>query len=348
MHTPKVTVLMSVYNGESFLREAIESILNQTYKEFEFLIINDCSTDGSLKIIKSYNDSRINIIENKENIGLTKSLNKGLELAKGEYIARMDADDICLPHRLDIQVSFMDSNKEIGICGSWIQILGTTTILKFPKENEAIKVHMFETNALAHPTVIIRNSFFKTFSLHYDATFRCAQDYELWSRAYIHFKLANIQEVLVSYRSHINQITQLNATQQKKNRDHTILNQLKYLNVEPTDNEFKLHKAILSRESLPSVELVQQSELWLDKIESANEKIKLYDDILFVQMIENLRIATKRNYFIQEKYTFGLLKGFFNPSIKIYKFFNLKEQVIFSIKCLLCWTVKNKNAIITN
>ncbi len=115
---PRVTVLMSVYNGEKYLREAIDSILNQTFKDFEFLIIDDGSTDSSADIIRSYTDFRIRLIQNEKNIGLTRSLNKGLKLAKGEYIARMDVDDISLPIRFEKQVSFLDKYEDVKLVGS--------------------------------------------------------------------------------------------------------------------------------------------------------------------------------------------------------------------------------------
>ena len=120
-----ISVIMSNYNTpEEYLREAIESILNQTYKNFEFIIIDDCSTDNSLEIIKSYNDERIVLIENEENIGLTKSINKGLAVAKGEYIARMDADDVSLPQRFEKQINYMNDHTELIVCGSSMELIG--------------------------------------------------------------------------------------------------------------------------------------------------------------------------------------------------------------------------------
>ena len=115
---PIVTVLMSVYNGERYLNEAIDSILAQTFTDFEFLIIDDASTDSTPKILHSYDDPRIRIVTNEENLGLTKSLNKGLALAQGEYIARMDADDISLPERLMMQLNFLIDNKTVPLVGS--------------------------------------------------------------------------------------------------------------------------------------------------------------------------------------------------------------------------------------
>ncbi|MCP8319033.1 MAG: glycosyltransferase, partial [Candidatus Methylarchaceae archaeon HK01B] len=123
MKSPKITILMSVYNGEKYLREAIDSILNQTFKDFEFLIINDGSTDRTVEILRSYHDSRIKIITNEKNMGLTKSLNKGLKIARSEYVARMDADDISYPRRLEVQYEYMKKNPDVGIVGSWNDVI---------------------------------------------------------------------------------------------------------------------------------------------------------------------------------------------------------------------------------
>ncbi len=120
---PKVSVIMSVYNGDKYLREAIESILNQTFTDFEFIIVNDGSTDNSLEIIESYDDERIKTINNKKNIGLTKSLNKALKFAKGKYIARQDADDVSLPNRFEKQVEYLDSHPEVALVGTSVYLI---------------------------------------------------------------------------------------------------------------------------------------------------------------------------------------------------------------------------------
>ena len=120
---------MPVYNGERYLREAIDSILNQTFKDFEFLIINDGSTDLSVEIIESYADKRISLAHNGQNLGLITTLNRGFDLACGEYIARMDCDDISLPDRLEKQVVFMDNHPEIGICGSWVSAISDEKLI---------------------------------------------------------------------------------------------------------------------------------------------------------------------------------------------------------------------------
>ncbi|TNE70794.1 glycosyltransferase family 2 protein, partial [bacterium] len=139
--SPVITCLMSVYNGEEFLREAMDSILDQTYTNFEFLIINDGSTDDTVPIIESYDDPRIRLIHNEVNIGLTKSLNKGIGLAKGEYIARMDADDISLPERFERQIEVL-LNSKIDICGTqgYVGKLNNDYVTNLPTSDFFIKL----------------------------------------------------------------------------------------------------------------------------------------------------------------------------------------------------------------
>ena len=134
---------MSVYNGAPYLHEAIKSILGQTWSDFEFIIINDGSTDDSLQIINSFNDPRIIVID-QENIGLADSLNKGLDLAQGDLIARMDADDISLPYRLQKQIEFMINHPMVGVCGSWVKTVGGAeeTVWSYPEKDEDIKATM--------------------------------------------------------------------------------------------------------------------------------------------------------------------------------------------------------------
>src|SRR5258707_849690 len=117
--SPRVSVVMSVYNGEKYLGEAVDSILAQTFTDFEFIIIDDGSEDRSPELIEAYVDSRISFLRNEKNVGLTRSLNKGLQVASGEYIARMDCDDVSLPDRFAKQVAFMDANSGVGACGTW-------------------------------------------------------------------------------------------------------------------------------------------------------------------------------------------------------------------------------------
>lgn len=200
---PKVTVLMSVYNGEKYLHEAIDSILNQTFKNFEFLIINDGSTDETKKILKSYNDPRIIILENETNIGLTRSLNRGLRIAKGEYIARQDADDISMTERLKKQVSFLERNKNIGLVGTYCYVINEKgTMLyktKSPLKHENILKFLTRGSVFAHGSVIFRKVLLEKVGA-YREEFKSSQDYDLWLRFIENTKASCLSEFLYKWR----------------------------------------------------------------------------------------------------------------------------------------------------
>lgn len=215
----KVSVLMPVYNTEEvFLKEAIESILNQTFQDFEFLIINDGSTNNAEEVILSYKDEKIKYIKNECNLGLIKTLNKGLDLAQGEYIARMDSDDISLPERFEKQVKFLDENNEIGILGTWFKYFPGNRIVETAVTPKDIKEKMLvRSNEIGHPTVMIRNSVLKKFNVKYDENALYVEDYTLWLSLIDKVKFANIDEVLLYYRMHKNSICKTNTIPQSLN-----------------------------------------------------------------------------------------------------------------------------------
>lgn len=209
---------MPAYNASTYIREAIESILNQTLDDFEFIIVNDGSTDDTAVIIRSYSDPRIIFLENEKNSGICVTLNKGLAAARGKYIARMDSDDISLPERLAEQVAFMEQNPEVGASGSDICVFGdgikpyTFTMVH---ESDDCKAGLLFNSCFAHPSVIIRRSILENNQLRYKEEFRGLEDYELWWQIGKHSKLANINKVLLKYRHHSGQVTQ-NVPQKTK------------------------------------------------------------------------------------------------------------------------------------
>lgn len=202
---PTISVLMSVYNGETFVKEAIDSVLNQTFKDFEFIIFDDCSTDNSAQIIENYQDERIIFIKNQQNRGLTVNLHEGMNLAKGKYVARMDADDICMPNRFQKQFDFLESHPEISILGSAVvffddtgkEILGTQ-----PLTHDEIIIELLLGFTMLHPSVIMRLEDMRHHDLNYDTHFRYSQDFDLWVRASRLLKFANLQEPLLKMREH--------------------------------------------------------------------------------------------------------------------------------------------------
>lgn len=199
---PKISVIMSVYKEPiEWIKQSVDSILNQTFKDFEFIIVNDKPERSENNVLLSryeQSDKRIRIVHNDKNIGLTKSLNKGLSIAKGEYIARMDADDISVPERFEKQVRYMESYPEIGVCGSAIEYIGCRSGYKTYPENVDTQNILLES-PFAHPSVMIRKSALA--ESKYNEDFRYSQDFELWVSLYSKsICFHNLQEPLLKYR----------------------------------------------------------------------------------------------------------------------------------------------------
>ena len=206
----KVSVIMPVYNGEKYIKYSIESILNQTFSDFELIIIDDGSVDDTEKIIKSYSDSRIKYFK-KENSGITDSLNLALEKSQGEFIARMDADDISEPNRLERQLKFFEQNPEIVLCGSFAKIINENNedfgeFNKIPLNWSDIKIECILHNPFIHSSVMFRRDLVNVVG-GYNKKYWHTEDYELWTRIVNKYPCKNIPEFLLKYRISGNQIT---------------------------------------------------------------------------------------------------------------------------------------------
>lgn len=243
MTNPQISVVMPAYNAEKYVAEAINSILAQTFTDFEFIIINDASTDSTKNIIESFQDPRIKLIKNEQNQGVAKSLNIGISAAKGKYIARMDADDISLPERFQTQFNFMEKNPDIDICGSWMETFGDNQrIVKVPEQHNEIKDELFFLCSMLHPTIIFK----KNLTLQYSSDFPRAEDYDLWSRTINELKFANIPEVLLLYRIHDNQIGTANKAKQIYDANHITLRNLQNIDLILSEEEKHIYFDIIN------------------------------------------------------------------------------------------------------
>ena len=215
----KISVIMSVYNGEDYIAEAIDSVLLQTFRDFELIIINDCSTDGTGEILERYAsaDDRVKVHTNEVNLRLPSSLNKAISLSKGKYIARMDADDICLPDRFEKQYAFMEENPGVSLSSCRFMTLKNGVISSGgcggKTDNESIKGLLLVTNPILHPGIIAKADVIR--ELLYDKNFTCTEDMELWTR----FVMSNhsikiMPEYLMIYRLHDKQITETTRARQ--------------------------------------------------------------------------------------------------------------------------------------
>jgi glycosyltransferase involved in cell wall biosynthesis len=272
---------MPVYNCELYVQTAIESILNQSYTDFEFLIIDDASTDTTVTIIKSYHDSRIQLIEKSINSGYTNSLNSGLKIANGKYIARMDGDDISYPQRFAKQVAFLEGNPEVVVCGTSYKIIGNNKQITIPENHDTIKIALLAGNCISHPSVMIRKKVLDEFLIFYDTLKEPAEDYDIWVRLLPLGKLHNLQEVLLEYRLHTNQVSKKRAEDQKKNDVEVKFQLLNYLNIKWDTNEYE----------------------FLEKYFRKSEAIDFKDVKIFKQIQKKLAIANTIGFFEQKGFS---------------------------------------------
>lgn len=221
-----VSIILPVYNAEKFLYDSLNSVINQSYSNLEIIVIDDGSTDNSLSIIKCFNDRRIKVIS-RENRGLIYSLNEGLNIAKGNYIARMDADDIARADRIETQLNFLLKNKNVSVVGSYANIIDeygiNIGIKKKASSNFTIKTICFFGSPFIHPTIMFNRALIKE-QLYYSNEFIHAEDYELWARLVVceKFKFYNIKDTLLDYRIVNTSVSRKYETQQKKSHQDII------------------------------------------------------------------------------------------------------------------------------
>lgn len=285
-----VTVLMPVYNGEKYLRPAIESILSQTYRDFEFLILDDGSTDASAAIVGSYGDARIRFLTNPRRLKLSGALNRGMDEARGSLIARMDADDIARPERLARQVAFFRENREVGICGAWVRRFGSgkPRIDRNPTASPEIRAYTLFECPFSHPSVMFNKNLFAAAGLRYDGDFYPTEDYELWTRAVHLFPCANIPEVLLDYRVHQGGMTGGEWNDMDAQGARIGAQNLKRLEIAPTPAELALHRNVgrAGSRRWKDFRELEEAESWLVRLWHANHSLEVYDRRAFVKILD--------------------------------------------------------------
>lgn len=272
MNTPKLSVLMPVYNtNEEYLREAIDSVLHQTYTDFELIICDDCSTNNAIDVIQSYSDTRIHVIKNENNLGISATRNKLAQCAKGEYIALADSDDISLPIRFEKQITFLEKHPDVSLVGAWYERFPQKFKPQLPEK--VTLIDMLKWCAVAQPVVMYRKKDFEQKKLIYDTNLPCALDYDMWSRALMcGLKLANIPEILLKYRWHKNNISHAKKDQQSQIADKIRLKIAQYLT---QDIELQ-QKLIQLHISNPTKKIYIFNKIPLLKIKEKNNYQKLY------------------------------------------------------------------------
>jgi glycosyltransferase involved in cell wall biosynthesis len=283
--TIPLSILMPVFNAEKYVREAVESILGQRFSDFELIVVDDGSTDGSGDILRSFTDPRIRRLDNGRNLGLVPSLNRGIEACRGRYIARMDADDVSLPDRLERQFRFLEAHPSIGVCGSWAQVIDEDSrmvgrIVR-PTDPVDVRMHLLFSVPLVHPSCCIRAELLRGY-LYRDVP--AAEDYDLWSRMNDGVRMANLPAVLLQYRWHEANVSKAKRAIQDGHKQEIIRRELQRLNLSPTDEQMRIHRLSFSLHgfnrkagltALSTADL-EASRQWLAGLMEANERVKRY------------------------------------------------------------------------
>ena len=279
---PKVTVFIPAYNREKYIGDAIESVLSQTYTDFEILLIDDGSTDRTVEIMRSYTDPRLRIIRNQKNLGIPKTRNKGLENARGQYIAMLDSDDRAYPIRLEKQVAFLDRNPDFAQVGSWCRMMDEQgRPLKKTKRQpilpDDIDVQLLFRCSLSNRSIMGRTELLREFGYRNDFP-RC-QDYDLHVKLAKKYKLGNLPECLVYGRIHPEQITGQTFDLGDAKKREIVRGQLTELGVQYNETDLDPHLTLSRMRKLqfiPDLQYIQWAENWLQKILKANQKTRRY------------------------------------------------------------------------
>lgn len=291
MANPVVSVVLPVYNGERFVAAAVESILSQSFTDFELIIVDDASTDGTAAILSSFRDKRIKMITHKTNRGNYPARNTGWKKAAGKFISVMDADDIALPCKLKLQWKFMVKHPRVGMIGSYGQFVDAKgqvlDVVRKPVEYPLIKTWLLQNNCFIHSSMFIRNELAQKYYWHYNERFTYASDYELAARFAGKGQVLNLDEVTVCYRIHAAQISKAATVKQTAFADKVRLQLLRRFAMKETPAEQQLHLQLMKGEQLPEA-CLQKAEQWANRLLLQNCRLRLYRDDLLYELMQNV------------------------------------------------------------
>ena len=286
---PTVSVLLPLYNGSQYLSAAVSSILQQTFTDFELLLLDDGSTDNGAHLLSSFKDPRARYFRSEHHLGVSKQLNIGLDEAMGPYLARMDADDVADPTRFQKQLSFLERHPEIGICGSYAQLFddrGNREVWRYPTSPDEVHASVLFRAPFLHPGVMIRRALFQEVcGLRYDESLFVAQDYMLWHQLLKHTKGANLPECLTRYRISSAQLTRAKAEVKAKEGQYVRLSILRDLGIEPSASEQTLHMMVLGDNWPKTPEFFKSAAEWLEALYEANERSEVFPQRAFAKML---------------------------------------------------------------
>jgi glycosyltransferase involved in cell wall biosynthesis len=330
--TPRIAVVLPVYNGEKYIEEAIQSVLDQTFADFVLFVIDDGSTDRTVEMLSSFTDARLRIIRFPVHRGRVPALNTGISESRSEFIARMDADDICMPQRFERQVRFLEAHPEVSICGTWMAEFGAGDgRFRPPTEAEQVRAGLFFGWVMSHPTMMMRRSSLEQFGLAYNEGFGDVEDLEFLISASEVTRLANIPEFLLHYRRHDRQVSAVYRQRDREVVGNLLVRQLRFLLPEVRDEEEAFH-VNLANGTLPPSRL-RQAEDWLLRLDRANREKAKYN-------IEYFRSGLSQWWF--KAHTMqavsggvGVLKSYWSSPLASMQGIGLFKHAAMAIKCII-------------
>jgi glycosyltransferase involved in cell wall biosynthesis len=289
---------MPVYNAAPYLREAIDSIVAQTFENWELIVLNDGSSDDSLQIAGSYTDPRIKVLDSKINQGLIYQLNRGIDAARGHYIARLDADDVALPGRLQRQFDYLEKYPEIGLLGGRAAVVGSDEVLAHSEYRDDILIELLHRNAFIHSTVMFRTAVYRAVSSGFNEAYKHAEDYHLWQLFALHTGVKNLDDVLIQYRMHAQQVSKVHAGWLESSANKVRLEYISAaLKTDLSEYDGRVHLALIfgAEESIaPAV--VQR---WVKFIKKKNT---FFPEISFNHFVDSRFKTYVRGYFLWNLY----------------------------------------------
>ncbi|WP_300490485.1 glycosyltransferase family 2 protein [Flavobacterium sp.] len=335
MSQPVLSVIIPVYNAEKYLQETIDSILKQSFTDFELIVLNDKSTDTSKSIIEknAAADSRIIFVDKIENVGPARLRNEGFTTAKGEFIALMDADDIAMPDRFSKQIEFLKKNPEIGVCGTFYTLFkpdGKRKLMALPTEHLAIRTAFLFYNPIGNPTIMLRKACLKDF--RFDNDFVPIEDYELWNRMSATTLFANVSESLLDYRWHDTNISQTKIDNVNRSLRNIRLAQLQQdfgINPESTDiegylNAFDFKRGLSAQEVIATVDAAQ-------KLIAKNRESRIFDQKVLEKQLYQIVVRTIRK---SKEFNKPLLKYLQNEGKPVFQKVRWFDRILIMLKSL--------------
>lgn len=333
----KVTVLMPTYNVTPYVKEAIASVLRQTYRDFELLVIDDCSTDNTVSLVRSIDDPRIRIVQNEKNLGLAENLNRGLSHITTEYVARMDGDDIAEPFWLEREVTILDSHPEIGICSGGFERFGTVkSLVRFPERHEDCMANMLFECSVIVPT--FRMSLYRNHGLRYSTEAFPAEDYRFWAECLRVTRIYNIQETLFHYRMHPTQICTARREEQQRKVALVRRYMLEWLSPDFTEEEMQYYTGQFMAPQISSPQDYTERKSFSRKLVDKNRSVGHFsEEALRRRLDKHLRLtlySTIVERYFRNRYTLLAYMRYLFSGMALRC--GRKYETKFLLKSLLC------------